>query len=120
MVSGNVSLYNETDGKAIHPTPVIGMVGVIDDIDHLGNRRVRSVGELLENQFRIGLVRMERAITILEKNLSRDVRRAYDLEVMLSCARLMLHNIELIETLAALEAGYQRFLPVKLQLLSAG
>jgi DNA-directed RNA polymerase subunit beta len=34
----------------------------IDDIDHLGNRRVRSVGELVENQFRIGLVRMERAI----------------------------------------------------------
>jgi DNA-directed RNA polymerase subunit beta len=34
----------------------------VDDIDHLGNRRVRSVGELLENQFRIGLVRMERAI----------------------------------------------------------
>ena len=37
-------------------------VGELDDIDHLGNRRVRSVGELLENQFRIGLVRMERAI----------------------------------------------------------
>lgn len=37
-------------------------IGEIDDIDHLGNRRVRSVGELLENQFRIGLVRMERAI----------------------------------------------------------
>ncbi|MBC7465685.1 MAG: DNA-directed RNA polymerase subunit beta [Bdellovibrio sp.] len=36
--------------------------GVVDDIDHLGNRRVRSVGELLENQYRIGLVRMERAI----------------------------------------------------------
>ena len=34
----------------------------VDDIDHLGNRRVRAVGELLENQFRIGLVRMERAI----------------------------------------------------------
>ena len=34
----------------------------IDDIDHMGNRRVRSVGELLENQYRIGLVRMERAI----------------------------------------------------------
>ena len=39
-----------------------GNVGNVDDIDHLGNRRVRSVGELLENQFRIGLVRMERAI----------------------------------------------------------
>ena len=37
-------------------------IGSVDDIDHLGNRRVRSVGELLENQFRIGLVRMERAI----------------------------------------------------------
>ena len=36
--------------------------GEIDDIDHLGNRRVRSVGELLENQFRLGLVRMERSI----------------------------------------------------------
>ncbi len=37
-------------------------IGNVDDIDHLGNRRVRAVGELLENQFRIGLVRMERAI----------------------------------------------------------
>ena len=37
-------------------------IGVVDDIDHLGNRRVRAVGELMENQFRIGLVRMERAI----------------------------------------------------------
>ena len=36
--------------------------GQVDDIDHLGNRRVRAVGELLENQFRVGLVRMERAI----------------------------------------------------------
>ncbi len=36
--------------------------GEVDDIDHLGNRRVRSVGELIENQYRIGLVRMERAI----------------------------------------------------------
>tara|TARA_R110002073_G_C9499211_1_gene581924 strand:- start:19322 stop:23533 length:4212 start_codon:yes stop_codon:yes gene_type:complete len=36
--------------------------GLIDDIDHLGNRRVRAVGELMENQYRIGLVRMERAI----------------------------------------------------------
>ena len=36
--------------------------GEIDDIDHLGNRRVRSVGELMENQFRLGLLRMERAV----------------------------------------------------------
>jgi DNA-directed RNA polymerase subunit beta len=37
-------------------------LGDIDDIDHLGNRRVRSVGELMENQYRVGLLRMERAI----------------------------------------------------------
>src|SRR3712207_3288847 len=36
--------------------------GEVDDIDHLGNRRVRSVGELMENQYRVGLLRMERAI----------------------------------------------------------
>ena len=41
--------------------------GEVDDIDHLGNRRVRSVGELVENQFRIGLLRMER--TVKEKNV---------------------------------------------------
>jgi DNA-directed RNA polymerase subunit beta len=45
--------------------------GIVDDIDHLGNRRVRSVGELIENQFRVGLVRMER--TILERMSSVDV-----------------------------------------------
>lgn len=37
-------------------------IGMVDDIDHLGNRRVRSVGEMTENQFRVGLVRVERAV----------------------------------------------------------
>ena len=37
-------------------------IGLVDDIDHLGNRRIRSVGEMAENQFRIGLVRVERAV----------------------------------------------------------
>jgi DNA-directed RNA polymerase subunit beta len=36
--------------------------GEVDDIDHLGNRRVRCVGEMTENQFRVGLVRVERAV----------------------------------------------------------
>ena len=45
------TLINIRDGK-----------GEIDDIDHLGNRRVRSVGEMVENQFRVGLVRVERAV----------------------------------------------------------
>ena len=56
--------------------------GEVDDIDHLGNRRVRAVGELLENQFRIGLVRMERAIkekmtlTELEVAMPHDIINA--------------------------------------------
>jgi DNA-directed RNA polymerase subunit beta len=56
--------------------------GDVDDIDHLGNRRIRGVGELLENQFRIGLVRMERAIkekmtlTELETAMPHDIINA--------------------------------------------
>jgi DNA-directed RNA polymerase subunit beta len=46
--------------------------GSVDDIDHLGNRRVRAVGELLENQYRIGLVRMERAIKERMSDLAGD------------------------------------------------
>ena len=48
-------------------------IGIVDDIDHLGNRRVRAVGELMENQFRIGLVRMERAIKEKMSRLPGDV-----------------------------------------------
>ncbi|MBV71547.1 MAG: DNA-directed RNA polymerase subunit beta [Myxococcales bacterium] len=48
--------YKQANGKNID------VIVKIDDIDHLGNRRVRAVGELMENQYRIGLVRMERAV----------------------------------------------------------
>ena len=51
-------------------------IGVIDDIDHLGNRRIRSVGELLQNQFRIGFSRLERVIR------ERMTLQAQDLEVI--------------------------------------
>src|ERR1700760_2772555 len=73
----NIKLYDKEDGtnlenRTLEPEDFYGTIryllklrkniGVVDDIDHLGNRRVRAVGELMENQFRIGLVRMERAI----------------------------------------------------------
>ena len=50
--------------------------GQIDDIDNLGNRRVRSVGELMENQYRIGLLRMERAIRERMGSVDIDTRDA--------------------------------------------
>jgi len=67
-----LGLDTPLDERILHPQDFYEIIGYllklrkntanVDDIDHLGNRRVRSVGELLENQFRIGLVRMERAI----------------------------------------------------------
>src|SRR6187200_1401242 len=67
-----LKLKTPLDEKVLHPADFYEVIRyllklrknptLVDDIDHLGNRRVRSVGELLENQFRIGLVRMERAI----------------------------------------------------------
>ncbi|MGB2332908.1 MAG: DNA-directed RNA polymerase subunit beta, partial [Litorivicinaceae bacterium] len=51
IVSVMTTLINIRNGK-----------GSVDDIDHLGNRRIRSVGEMAENQFRVGLVRVERAV----------------------------------------------------------
>src|ERR1700688_2757196 len=53
--------------------------GEIDDIDHLGNRRVRSVGELMENQYRVGLLRMERAIRERMSTVEIDTVMPHDL-----------------------------------------
>ena len=67
-----LSCDKELDDRLLDQDDFVGVLGFllrlpeeprgVDDIDHLGNRRVRSVGELLENQFRIGLVRMERGV----------------------------------------------------------
>ena len=64
--------YLPSDVRTIRPADIIASmsyflnlmegIGKVDDIDHLGNRRIRSVGELLQNQFRIGLARMERVV----------------------------------------------------------
>ena len=53
--------------------------GEVDDIDHLGNRRVRSVGELMENQFRVGLLRMERAVRERMSSVDIDAAMPNDL-----------------------------------------
>ena len=69
-VIGNA--FPDSEVKCITPADIIASmsyffnllsgIGFTDDIDHLGNRRLRSVGELLQNQFRIGLSRMERVV----------------------------------------------------------
>ncbi len=51
-------------------------VGTVDDIDHLGNRRIRSVGELLQNQFRIGFTRMERVVRERMSLIAQDPEKA--------------------------------------------
>ncbi len=62
--SDDITILRNDDIVAIirHMLALKDGKGEVDDIDHLGNRRVRSVGELVENQFRIGMLRMERAI----------------------------------------------------------
>ena len=57
-----VDIYDALDLTAEDRVNLMARIGLLDDIDHLGNRRVRSVGELIQNQFRIGLSRMERVV----------------------------------------------------------
>ncbi|WP_270269373.1 phosphoribosylformylglycinamidine synthase subunit PurL [Enterococcus lactis] len=47
VISGNVSLYNETDGQAIYPTPMIGMVGLIEDHEHITTQEFKKSGDLI-------------------------------------------------------------------------
>ncbi|KQC48592.1 phosphoribosylformylglycinamidine synthase [Geobacillus sp. Sah69] len=47
VVSGNVSLYNETNGVAVYPTPVVGMVGLIEDLSHITTQLFKQVGDLI-------------------------------------------------------------------------
>ena len=87
----NARLGFETDDsvRILRTDDILGVVaelvrvkdgrGEVDDIDHLGNRRVRSVGELMENQFRVGLVRMERAVRERMSSVEIDAAMPHDL-----------------------------------------
>ncbi|MDW8341289.1 MAG: DNA-directed RNA polymerase subunit beta, partial [Geminicoccaceae bacterium] len=90
-VKMNMRLGLETDDsvRTLRPEDILAVVkmlveikdgrGEIDDIDHLGNRRVRSVGELMENQFRLGLLRMERAVRERMSSVEIDASMPHDL-----------------------------------------
>ncbi|TYS46018.1 phosphoribosylformylglycinamidine synthase subunit PurL [Bacillus infantis] len=47
VIGGNVSLYNETNGTAVYPTPVVGMVGLVEDVDHITTQRFKQAGDLI-------------------------------------------------------------------------
>ena len=90
-VKMNMRLNLETDDtlRVLRTEDIVAVVkqlveikdgrGEIDDIDHLGNRRVRSVGELMENQFRVGLLRMERAVRERMSSVEIDAAMPHDL-----------------------------------------
>ena len=88
-MNSRLSIQTEDTVRTLRKTDVLAILkvlvelkdgrGEIDDIDHLGNRRVRSVGELMENQYRVGLLRMERAIRERMSSVEIDTVMPHDL-----------------------------------------
>ncbi|WP_010678036.1 phosphoribosylformylglycinamidine synthase subunit PurL [Bacillus timonensis] len=70
VIGGNVSLYNETNGKAIYPTPVIGMVGLIDDVSHITTQEFKEAGDLV---YCIGEAKEEFAGSELQKLIHGEI-----------------------------------------------
>jgi DNA-directed RNA polymerase subunit beta len=88
-MNSRLNLETEDTVRALRKEDILSILNVlvdlkdgrgdIDDIDHLGNRRVRSVGELMENQYRVGLLRMERAIRERMSSVEIDTVMPHDL-----------------------------------------
>lgn len=96
VISGNVSLYNETNGEAIYPTPVVGMVGLVEDIRHITTQAFQQAGDLI---YVIGEAKQEFGGSELQKLLEGRIfgkAPAIDLEIEAKRQR---------ELLAAIQAG---------------
>lgn len=81
VIGGNVSLYNETNGEAVYPTPVVGMVGLIHDVDHITTQSFKNEGDIL---LLLGETRAELGGTEYQKLMNGSVigrPPALDLEV---------------------------------------
>ena len=85
-------------------------IGTIDNIDHLGNRRVRSVGELLQNQLRVGIARLERLIK--ERMATQDRQRSQRLRVSSTCAPFQRGHTRIFRLLAAVAVHGSRPNPI--------
>ncbi|MED4877155.1 phosphoribosylformylglycinamidine synthase subunit PurL, partial [Anoxybacillus geothermalis] len=96
VVSGNVSLYNETNGVAVYPTPVVGMVGLIEDLSHITTQLFKQVGDLI---YVIGEAKPEFGGSELQKWLEgRIFGKAPELDLAVEARRQ--HQL-----LAAIRAG---------------
>ncbi|SFA45691.1 phosphoribosylformylglycinamidine synthase subunit II [Parageobacillus thermantarcticus] len=96
VISGNVSLYNETNGEAIYPTPVVGMVGLVEDIQHITTQAFQQAGDLI---YVIGEAKQEFGGSELQKLLEGRIfgkAPAINLEIEAKRQR---------ELLAAIQAG---------------
>jgi phosphoribosylformylglycinamidine synthase subunit PurL len=96
VIGGNVSLYNETSGTAIYPTPVVGMVGLVTDIDHITTQHFKTSGDLI---YLVGETKDEFGGSELQKLLNgRVFGKAPELNVTIEKER---QN----QVLAAIRAG---------------
>lgn len=97
VISGNVSLYNENNGKAIHPTPMVGMVGLIKDLDHVTPMRAQQAGDLV---YLLGQTGDDFAGSELQKMLQGDIDGVLN-EFDLKASHHMMMNL-----LGAMQAGH--------------
>lgn len=97
VISGNVSLYNENNGKAIHPTPMVGMVGLIKELDHVIPMRAQQAGDLV---YLLGQTGDDFAGSELQKMLQGDIDGVLN-EFDLKASHQMMMNL-----LGAMQAGH--------------
>ncbi|KRM78430.1 phosphoribosylformylglycinamidine synthase II [Lapidilactobacillus dextrinicus DSM 20335] len=94
IISGNVSLYNETDGQAIYPTPIIGMVGLLENIDHATTINFKNADDLI---YLIGTVRPDFNGSELQKLVTGKISgqlKSLDLNIEKQHQQLVLKGIE--------------------------
>lgn len=94
VISGNVSLYNETNGQSVYPTPVIGMVGLVEELTHITRQDFKNAGDLV---YMIGETRADFNGTEIQKMLTGKIEGQladFDLEVEKRNQDLLLESIQ--------------------------
>ncbi|HDK25538.1 MAG TPA: phosphoribosylformylglycinamidine synthase subunit PurL [Candidatus Atribacteria bacterium] len=97
VISGNVSLYNESKGEAIYPTPVIGMVGIIEDYKHICSMEFKNSGDLIvllgENKGELGGSEYLKVIHNLEKGIPPQIDLLKERAVQNVCREAIKKNL---------------------------